>query len=290
MTATQSGRGPITGYLLCAGAAILWGTWALWLRAARLPSGVVALVVMATLVVGGLPPALAVTRRQPRRPRLYWWGVVLCGLLDAANNVCFFAALGHGAVAQAVLTHYLAPVLVALSAPRLLAEPLGRRTPAAVGAALVGLLLLLEPWRAQAAPWAAFWGTASAVFYAGTMLSGKWLTEHFAAAELVPYHALPAAVVLAPLALPALGLASGRGLALIVVAALVLGLAAGVAFFAGLARIPAPHAGVLAYLEPLVAVLVGAAAFGERLSPLAAVGGLIIVAAGVAVVTEGTGK
>jgi len=62
--------------------------------------------------------------------------------------------------------------------------------------------------------------------------------------------------------------------------------AGAMAFYLGLKRIAAQRAAVLTYLEPLVAALVGALAFGERLSVAALAGGALIVLGGADVVTE----
>jgi drug/metabolite transporter (DMT)-like permease len=66
---------------------------------------------------------------------------------------------------------------------------------------------------------------------------------------------------------------------------LVSALGAGLLFYAGLRRIPVERVGVLTYLEPLCAVLVGWAAFGEQPHATAIAGGVCVVAAGLLVVT-----
>jgi drug/metabolite transporter (DMT)-like permease len=175
------------GSLYVAAAATLWGTWPLWMRAARLPPLVHTLTVLLALAVSGLPLALVASRRRGRRSGRAWAGVALLGLFDAGNNALFFAALATGAIAPAVLSHYMAPVVVAASAPRLLGEPLRRRTPGAVALALGGMLALLQPWRmplrAPVAAGAAL-GAASALFYAGNVLVSKRLVVQFAPIEL----------------------------------------------------------------------------------------------------------
>src|SRR5262249_29855182 len=160
-------------------------------------------------------------------------------LIDAGNNVLYFGALGQGAVALAVLSHYLAPVLVALLAPWLCGEAFSRRTlPAALGG-LLGLALLLAPWRAQTPPRAVLLGAASAVFSAAYVITGKRLGGAFAPLELAVYHSLVSAVVLTPLGAAALFSAPLAAVLRLAAAAAVLGLLAGMAFYAGLARIPA---------------------------------------------------
>ena len=121
-------------------AAASWGTWSLFLRPAELPAstaGALVLVVMA----GATWPA---TRRAPAAvwDRTTW--ALLAGncLLDAANVLTFFAAMQTTTIAVAVLTHYLAPVLVALAAPRIDDHRVRGAVPASA-VAVAGLALVL---------------------------------------------------------------------------------------------------------------------------------------------------
>jgi DME family drug/metabolite transporter len=50
-------------------------------------------------------------------------------------------------------------------------------------------------------------------------------------------------------------------------------------FTAGLSRVPAAIAGIVALLEPLTAATLGVVAFGERLGPLGATGALLLLTA-----------
>ena len=60
-------------------------------------------------------------------------------------------------------------------------------------------------------------------------------------------------------------------------------------FLWGLRRVAASRASVLTLLEPFVAVLVAALAMGEKVGALAVVGGTLILAGAVMVVTEPVG-
>src|SRR5207245_11783390 len=95
-------------------------------------------------------------------------------------------------------------------------------------------------------------GAASAFFYAGTVLSGKFLLGEFGPLELQVYHSFGSAALLAPLAAPALAQVPAQALVVLIAAGLVLGLGGGLAFYAGLKLVPAQHAGVLTYLGPAV--------------------------------------
>ena len=66
--------------------------------------------------------------------------LVGCAVSDAGSYLCYFGALDRGPIALAVLTHYIAPVVVALLAPMLLREPLTRVTAMALIVSLCGAL------------------------------------------------------------------------------------------------------------------------------------------------------
>jgi drug/metabolite transporter (DMT)-like permease len=269
------------GALLVAAAAGLWGLWPVW---ARSGAGGGQVATIAFLVGGTLASLLGWirARRAPRaRPWQAWLGLLPLAGCDAANAWCYFRALAEGAVAPAVLSHYLAPVLVALGAPPFLGEPRARHTLLALGAALLGtFVLVLSAHRLEGAAGgplthALVLGSASAVFYAGSVLLSKRLAPWFSDAELLGYHGLVAGLLL----LPITGLSgTARSLLLPAVGGLVSTLVAGLTYYAGLRRIAAERAGILAYLEPAVAVLVGWIAFAETPSPAAAAGGALVLA------------
>jgi drug/metabolite transporter (DMT)-like permease len=276
----------LTGSLLVAAAAALWGLWPLWVRYGG-GGAIVAAVALVVAGACGLPLALREGRVRGRRPPAAWALLALLGVVDAANVWLYFRALAEGAVAPGVLAHYLAPVLVALAAPTLLGEPRAPRTPLALGCALAGTaaLVLSIPdagGGGAAARHAVVFGATSALFYAAAVLLSKRLAREFGDAELLAYHVLLAGLLIVP-ACPAPAPAK---LVAAVAGGLVSTLVAGLLYYAGLRRIPAERAGILAYLEPLVAVLVGWAAFGEAPAPIAAAGGALILAGGALAITR----
>jgi drug/metabolite transporter (DMT)-like permease len=60
-----------------------------------------------------------------------------------------------------------------------------------------------------------------------------------------------------------------------------IGAGSGVLYIVGLTRIGSARAAVLTYAEPLVAVLVGALVWEETLHPTAAIGGALVLGAGI---------
>lgn len=286
MSLASSPRARATGYALVAVAACSWGTWPLILRRAPMPAALQSAVVMTVLTFAALPFMLR-DRVAARAPWHAWLLVAWLGVSDALNVALFFAAYQRTSVAVAVLTHYLTPIFVALAAPFLVREPSRPRTFAAVGVSFLGLVLLLQPWRAglsRADAVGALFGAGSAVFYASNVLVNKRLVPWFSGSELMFFHGLVSTPLLVLAVSPAdLAGVPASALVVVILGALGPGALAGLLFVWGLRRVPASHASVLTLLEPFVAVLVAAAFLGEQLGALAVVGGLLILAGALAV-------
>ncbi|MBI3200244.1 MAG: DMT family transporter [Myxococcales bacterium] len=285
------GSGSARGAAMIAAAAAAWGTWSLFFRPAEARGGVDAplevFVVFGVILITTAPLAIR-DRPGVRRPLAAWALLGLQGVFDAANALLFFWAMQRTTLAVAVLTHYLAPVLVSLGAPMIVGERVGRRAWAALGSALVGLVVLLEPWRSGgpvlgAGAWL---GAGSAVFFACSLLAAKRLGRHFAPTEILAWHMPTALIAILPFVSRGSLSAPPGAWALIGLAGLGPGAIAGVLFIRGLARTPANRAATLLLLEPVVAVIVGVAVFDERLRPAAALGGALVLIAAAAVITE----
>ena len=276
-----SGRQRHLGAAFVAGAATLWGLWPVWVRgSASGPEA--ATIALLTCGVVAVPVALWSARGR-RRPLRAWLLVPALGASQAINCWFYFRALGEGAIAPAVLSHYLAPILVAAAAPRLLGEARHPRTPLALAAALGGTALLVfatpaGELSAEAVRTGIVFGGASALFYACCVLLSKRMSRDFSDLELTAYHTLVAGLLLLPITgarPPWLHPIAGS---------LVSTLTAGVLYYAGLRRLPAERAGVLSYLEPVMAILVGWLVFSERPGLGALAGGLLVVGGGLLVV------
>lgn len=274
------------GVLLVLAAAASWGTWSLFLRPSGLPPRVTSPLLFLVMGVVTLPFAL-------RQPRAHWDRttvalVVANAACDGLNVVCFFAAMDHRSVQIAVVTHYAAPILIALAAPRI--EGIAPRgAPAAAVVALAGLAILLEPWRGatDGALVGAALGLASAVAYAGNVFVVRRLEARIGAVRVMSYHSLIAAAALLPWGVRALATVSAPGMLLVAAGATTIGAVSGVAFVLGLARIGSARAAMLANAEPLVAVAVGVLVWHEPLHPLALTGGALVLAAGAYVARQG---
>jgi drug/metabolite transporter (DMT)-like permease len=275
----------LAGFVMVALAAASWGTWSLFLRPTGLPPTVSSPIVLAVMGLAALPFAL-------RGPRVRWDRgavalVVANAAFDALNLITFFAAIAHTTVAIAVLSHYVAPILIALAAPRIDRVPSPGAVPAAC-VALAGLVIVLEPWGtpAHGAALGSALGVMSAVCYAGNLFVVRRLALRIGAVKAMAYHALLAAIVLAPLAVVDAAAITGPDLALIAAGGATIGATSGVVFAIGLTRIGSARAAVLTFAEPLVAVLVGALVWDEPLHAVAIGGGALVLGAGIHVASK----
>jgi drug/metabolite transporter (DMT)-like permease len=278
--------------LLVVLAATLWGSWSLFLRPTGLSGAVTAPILMGGVALLSAPIAARELRARP----VPWSRAVVIALLvysvfDALNVGTFFRAMVTTTVPVAVLTHSVAPVLVALLSPVVEGTRSSRAAPASL-LALVGLVLVLEPWRGASMDGSlvlgAALGLASAFGYAGAVFSARRLGSAVGPATALSSHAAISAALLLPLAAPELGQVELSDLGWMLLAILLPGVVAGFSFIRALTVISAARASVLALLEPLVACVVGFALFGERLGPLGFVGGALVLAAAGWVATEKT--
>ena len=212
------------------------------------------------------------------------WLLIGNALFDAVNMVTFFGALANTTVAIAVLSHYAAPLFIALIAPYIDGVHIrGARIAALV--AFIGLALVLEPWHGvHGAALGAGLGLTSAACYAGNVFTGERLARAIGPARSLSYHSLLSTVFLLPLFLMHTDALTARGVSILLVGAIFLGAGAGLVYLRGLAVVGATRAGMLAFLEPMVAVVVGIVAWHETTHPLAILGAVVILGAGVYVV------
>jgi drug/metabolite transporter (DMT)-like permease len=279
-------------YLGVAGAACAWGTWGLVIRrteamapmSTALESTIVMAIITLTTGVASLRDRKDV--RAPWRARAW---IAWLGVSDSMNVLLFFAAYKL-TITVSVLTHYLTPIFVALAAPLVLRERMTLRSAVAVGISFVGLAAMLAPSGSEATG-AVVWtsaalGAGSAVFYASNVLVNKFVAASFSSSETMFWHGVVATPLLAAFVPPgawrALDLHATGFLALATIGP---GALAGLAFVWGLRRMPAAHASTLTLLEPLVSIVLAASLLGEPLTPHVLLGGLLILAGSVVVMT-----
>lgn len=280
------------GLLLVGGTAVLWGTSGLTATVAY-GHGVHPLTVSFWRMALGAAVLLPLLGRRTTGPRTTSTGgrlrllVRLLGIGAglAAYQAGYFTAVHRAGVSVATLvTLGLAPVLVTVAERVRTRRRTRPATVVAVALAIVGLAALVG-LPAQAGPGTTSgvaFAAASAAGYAGITLAGGDLSSRLGAPRLTAWTFAASAVLLLPLTAAVAGLSLGREPA-VLAAMLYLGLVptalAYRMFFAGLERIPASAAAVLALLEPIVATGLAIGLLGERLTSIGWAGGVMLITA-----------
>ncbi len=282
-------RHDATGRLLVFGAATLWGTSATLARFVFRDFAVPALAVVELrlfFALAVLLPWLAI--RSPRKlliaPRDLPYFVLL-GLLGVATvQGSYYYSISKLGVGLSILIQYLAPALIVLvDAAR------GRRvravTTIALACAIGGTALLVgnvDPIALQARPLHWVVGFSSAIWFATYILLSKRGLAKYPPETVLAYSFTIAFIVWAIVTPPWKILAAGYDAKLwgmFFALGMLSTLLPFILFNAGLRRLAASHAGILATLEPVVAVLSAALFLGEGLRSLQWVGAALVLTA-----------
>lgn len=264
------------------------------------PSGAVIgeALTLGRMLVGtlGMLAILAATRRlgELRRCRLSW-SVVLGGVFLGLSLATLLSATVLIDLSRAVALHYLGPLVATALARLVLKERVGRTDVLALSLSVVGMLLAagLGDGRPLPAGGDALLGTAlataSGLLYGGALLTYRYRSDMPSDVRSF-WNFLFGAVgtgALVAVTRPALSGMTAAHWAWAVGFFLVCGLLAlGLLVVAG-KHLRAAELSGLSYWEVVVALLLGAAVFGEAVTPLAAAGaGLIVVAALVPLVSR----
>jgi drug/metabolite transporter (DMT)-like permease len=231
-----------------------------------------------TVATGALPALRGLSRRDAAAA--LGLGAIGYGLQATA----YFAALERLDASLLSLLVYTYPVIVTVAAIALGRDRASRRTGAALALACSGLVLVLAGAAAAALdPLGTALGLTAAVVYSTYILVSTGISERVGPLALSTLVCTGAAVSLtlasiatgdwAPGAVSTAGLASLGGLALVsTVAGICL-------FFAGLRRVGPAAASILSTLEPVVAVALACAVFGESLGHAQLAGGALVLLA-----------
>ena len=274
------GRARRRGFWLVAAAALCWSSGGLFTRLITTDpwttvfwrSVFCAAFLFAAIAIAQRGQLAAVVRQTG-------WPVVLMAACFATASTCFIMALARTSVANTLVIQSLAPFIAGLGGWLCLGERVRRRTWVAMGAALVGTVVML-------------WGSAGASSRMGDVLALTTATAFAAAIVIVRWHRtvpMPAAAALAAALAGAIAAAQAHPssasagdlalLALFGIGQLGVGL---LLFIAGARLIPVAEASLIAVLESVLGPVWVWLAVGERPGAYSLIGGAVILSALVA--------
>ena len=226
-------------------------------------------------------------RHKPGAPtapagRNDYWQLAVAGLLFAADLALWHWSIRPTTVANATLFANFAPIFVTLGARILFSEKVTRTFLLGMAGALAGAAMVVGNSLSVTAKHVAgdLVGIATAVFYAGYMLSVKHLRRSFSTATIMAWSGLSASPALFLVAL-----ASGERLVpmqasgwIVVIALALISQVGGQSLIAyAFAHLPASFSSLSLLLQPAVAALLAWIILRESLGPLQAFGGALIM-------------
>ena len=283
------------GYLLVAGSFLIMGLIGALVEWATAPESALLVLRFAT---AGIVLGVVFARRRPlagAADRSVWPRLLLMAAIDAFTLLLFFVAIRDTSVAVGMFLQFLAPVWVALIAPRVFRARTEGIVYPALAVALAGLAVILAPSLLgegiRLSPWGVAAGLLAGIGYAVFQLVVKDLTRRVSAVTIVFTEAWLDALILLPLAL---WQTVGSGYRLTtrdLVAGLILGVVctalAYLMWTHGMGMIKVQHSSILGYLEPVSAPIYALLLLGQGISGWTIAGGALIVVAGLLVVLLG---
>lgn len=266
-------------------AACSFGSVGLLVRQISLPSSVIACVRGAV----GMAFLLLVLllRKQPLRlgnKRRNLPLLLLSGAAIGINWILLFEAYRYTTVAIATLCHYLAPVFVILISPLVLKEKLSAKKCVCAAGALLGMVFVSGVMEG-AAPAAGHLtgialGTGAAVLYAASIVVNKKLPEVSGYDKTLVQLGAAAVVVLPYILLTedvsSLMLTPKAALFLLILSVYHTGICYAL-YFDALDGLSTQTAGILSYLNPVVAILLSALVLREPLGLWGTLGAALIL-------------
>jgi drug/metabolite transporter (DMT)-like permease len=233
-----------------------------------------------SLVVSVIAQGIILSRKRYRNDwpdiRKMKYPVAL-GIISLINTFTFFYAFRNTTIANAVMTHYTAPVVVAFLAPFVLKEKLSLRILTVVCVASAGLWIMLDGFsieKNQMMGIAA--GLASGIAYAFIVIFLRLHSRKFTPLALAFFANITIIILLAPFVrefpLHALWAYFFMGIIHSTIAPIL--------YFRGLQEVTANRAAVLGYLEPVCAIIISMIFLNEMPGINAIIGGMLIIFSG----------
>ncbi len=277
------------GYLKIITAIFIWSSLGIFIRKIELPNQ--AIIFYAATISGTLQLILLISTGLlkkarvsdvSRRDSLFLVASPLCFI---ANTMLFYFAFRNTTIANAVLTHYTAPVFVAILAPILLKEKIQKTTWLSIILSSAGLWLILggkspdvgalHPDRERLGIMA---GAASGLAYAFLILIVRRIASRYSSLFIIFIQNGIVAIVLLPFVLSVQ--VPLQSLPYLVIMGLFHSTLAPLLYVQGFRSVKANEAAILGYFEPVGAIILALVFLHETPGQTALIGGTLILCSG----------
>jgi len=229
-----------------------------------------------SLIVQGIILSRKTYRKEIPQFRMLKYPVIL-GFFSFLNTFTYFYAFKHTTIANSVLTHYTAPVIVAFLAPLFLNEVITRRIVIAIIIASIGLWIMLDGFSFKENQMAGIMaGLASGLAYAIIIIFLRIQSQNFNPLVLAFFTNVTITIIL----LPFIRVIPLHALWSYLFMGIVHSTIAPILYFKGLQHVTANKAAVLGYIEPVGAIIIGIIFLSEHPPSISLIGGALIIFSG----------
>ncbi|MCE5195490.1 MAG: DMT family transporter [Nitrospiraceae bacterium] len=258
-------------------AIILWSSLGVFVRIAEVPVQTIMFYsVLAALII----QSAMLTHKSYRQylpPVKDLKFPILLGIVSLINTFTFYFAYKNTTIANAILTHYTAPVIVAFLAPFLLKEKITLRILTVIVIASTGLWIMLNGFSPEKGHGLGIIaGLVSGFMYAMLIIILRAKSTNFHPLALAFLSNLVIVLLLSPFIreFPI------KALWIFITMGIVHSTIAPVLYFKGLQTVSANKAAVLGYMEPVMAIILSAIFLSENPGANTIIGGLLIILSG----------
>lgn len=218
--------------------------------------------------------------------------VFLSALFLIVNLFGYIKAYSLTTLANAVFTHYTAPIFALVVAVFYLKEKLERISIVAIAISSIGLFLIAYKelaFTSQHIMGISF-GVLSGLGYGVLINLNKKIVGNVPISTIIFYQTLIPMLILSPsLVLVEYTLSFNKVILLLIYAPFLIIIPA-IMYLQGIKHVKAQHAGIIAYTEPVFVVLIGIFLFSEIPSVNTLIGGLLILVSGYLIIRKGAKK
>ncbi len=276
------------GSLYIIAAILIWSSQAVFIRVIHLDIGfIIFFSAFVSVVVTGVLSVLYGWRKTvPGGKGILY--LLLLGPVSLLNVLSFFYAYRHTTVSNAVLTHYIAPVIVAFLAPVFLKEKLTGKVVFAIALSSVGLWIMTDGTRGALFNYlksptgnaaGIFAGLFSGLMYAVITILFRAFSQNSRPLAMCFFQNLAICAILLPFTLP-FPACIMLNMKWLLPMGLLNSVIAPLLYYRGISSVQANRAAVLGYFEPVGAIALGVAFLGEFPAAKSVLGGILILAAG----------
>ncbi len=284
------------GYVNIIIAILIWSSLGIFVRKIDLPT--ISVIFYPAVIAGGLQFLLLILTRHLgdiKATDKSFNSTVLLFLVPVfflANTLLFYFAFNHTSIANAVLTHYTAPIFVALMAPVLLGEKVLKTTWFAIVLSSTGLWFILSTSDSgggvslsDSESRGILAGALSGLAYALLILTVRTIATRYSSLFIIFIQNSVVAVLLSPFAFQQE--ITFHSLPYLITLGIVHSTIAPLLYVRGFIKVKANEAAILGYFEPVGAILLALIFLHEIPGMKALLGGVLILYSGFMIVRAG---